>query len=161
MARKKKNNDGISLKGFFRVQLVDNETGKIEGDSGWVQNKITNYGMESCIVAYPMSGIADKSQASILILGSGTAPDATATRLDGSNSSQASSFAGVSVVGSLTARATQAFAGANGSMAAVANIGLMDALSNKLIAGNTFSSSQMTTDQTINATYELQFTNNS
>jgi hypothetical protein len=155
---KAKRRNTIVLKGFFRAQLVDRKSGRILGDSGWKENQVTNYGMESCIVAYPMSGISDKSQASVLILGSGTEPASSATTLDGSNTDQASSFAGVSVIGSLTARATQAFEGSNGSMATAANIGLMDHTSGKLIAGNTYASSAMSTDQTINATYELRFT---
>ncbi len=155
MGRKSK--DAIKLKGFLRVQLVNKKTGKIEGDSGWMQNVITNYGFESCIAALPMDGIGNTTQAAYLILGSGTEPATDATQLPGSNTDQVLTFAGVSVVASMTQRASAQFEGSDSSMAQLANIGLLAASSGPLIAGNTFASSAFSTDQQCNASYELQF----
>ena len=152
-----KKTDGITLKGFFRVQVVDRKTKKVVGDTGYRPNVITNYGFESCIAALPMKGIANTAQASYLILGSGTAPATDATQLPGSNTDQIISFEGLSVVASLTQRATAQLEGSDGSMATLANIGLIVATTGPLVAGNTFASSALSTDQQVNATYELQF----
>jgi hypothetical protein len=162
MARARSKSKGsIRLQGFFRVQKVCAKTGKILGDSGYVPNQITNYGLESCIVARPISGIGNTTVAKALILGEGTVPASSATNLNGSNSSQFAAFGGVSIVASLTARMTASFAGSNGSMSKVANIGVLDAAiatDGKLIAGNTFASSAFGTDQNLNATYEFRYT---
>ena len=149
--------DGITLKGFLRVQLVNKKSGKVEGDSGSIQNVLTDYGFESCFAALPMIGVTDTVQASYLILGSGTAPATDATQLPGSNTDQTISFEGQSVVGSMTHRVTAQFEGSDSSMAQLANIGLIVATSGPCIAGNTFASSAFSTDQQCNATYELQF----
>lgn len=149
--------DGVTIKGFFRVQLLDKKSQKVVGDSGWKQNVITDYGFESCIVALPCIGVANTTQASYLILGTGTEPATDATQLPGSNTDQTISFEGQSVVGSMTHRVTAQFEGSDSSMAALKNIGLICATSGPLIAGNTFATSDFSTDQQCNATYELQF----
>jgi len=152
-----KASSGVKLKGFFRVQIIDKNTKKVVGDSGYCQNVITDYGFESCIVALPMKGIANTTQASYLILGSGTEPATDDTQLNGSNTDQVISFEGLSVVGSMTARATAQFEGSDSSMATLRNIGLIAASTGPMIAGNTFASSVFSTNQQANATYELQF----
>jgi hypothetical protein len=154
----KKKHDSIQLKGFFRAQIVDKKTKKIVGDSGWNQNVITNAGFESCIVALPFDGITNSAQGSYMILGDGTDPATDATSLPGANTDLVSSFAGVSVVASLTARATQVFEGSDSTMAALKNIGiLLDATNGSLLCGQSFPTSALSSDQQVNASYELRF----
>ena len=129
--RKKKHGNRIAVKGFFRLQILDKKTRNIVGDSGWTENQITNYGLNSCIVS-------------------------SATALPLSNTDYYSAFAQSSVIDSLTARMTQSFDGTLGA-ATLANIGVFAASDGSLIAGKTFASSALTTDQDINCTYELRY----
>lgn len=147
--------DMIRVRGFTRMQIVDAKTKKIVGDSGWGQNQITNYGFANCMVAAPIG--AASVQAAGFVLGSGTVPASSATALDGSNSDQYSAFGQSSVISSMTARMTASFAGSNGSMAVLANIGVLAASTGSLICGNTVDSSSLGTDQNLNVSYELRY----
>lgn len=145
----------IKIKGMSRLQIVDEKTRRIVGDTGWRENQITNYGLNSCIVAAPIG--AASVQAAGMIIGSGTVPASSATALDGSNTDQYSTFAQSAVQGSLSARMTQSFDGAASSMATLANVGILAASTGSLIAGLTFASSSLGTDQDVNCTYEFQY----
>jgi len=150
-------NDRISLNGFFRVQIVDKKTGKIRGDSGWAKNQITNYGLNNCICAAPI-GNAASVQAAGLLLGTGDVPASSAVELDGSLSKYWSEFAYSSILSSLTARVSVSYDGTLGSVAALKNIGVFAASDGSIIAGNTFATSSLGTDQDINCSYELRYT---
>jgi len=152
---KNKNVEGIAVKGFFRLQIRDKKTKRIVGDTGYRGNVVTNYGFESCIVALPLA-CANSLQATGMMLGSGTAPATDAVALDNSLTEYWASFAQSTVVASLTARATASFDGTLGA-ATLVNIGLFAASTGSLIAGNTFDSSAITTDQDINCTYQLVY----
>jgi len=73
----------IGIKGFARLQSVDKKSKKVVGDSGWFENQITNYGLNSCIVAAPIG--AASVQAAGLMLGNGTNPASNAVALPSSN----------------------------------------------------------------------------
>lgn len=145
----------IKIKGMSRLQIVDKKTRRIVGDTGWRENQITNYGLNSCICACPIG--AASVQAAGFVIGSGTVPASSHTVLDGSNSDQYSAFAQSTVSGSLSARMTQSFDGNVSSMATLANIGVLAASTGSLIAGLTFASSSLGTDQDVNASYEFQY----
>lgn len=147
-------NENIAIKGFFRLQIVDKKTKKVVGDSGWKQNQVTNYGLNSCVVAAPIG--AASVQAAGIMLGNGTVPASDATALPGSNTDYYSAFAQSSVIASLTARMTQSFDGTLGA-ATLANIGIFAASSGTILAGNTFASSALATTQDVNCTYELRY----
>lgn len=149
-----KKNDTIKIKGFLRLQIVDKNTKKIVGDSGWKENQITNYGFNSCLVAAPIG--AASVQAAGIMLGSGTTPASSATALPLSNTNYYSAFAYSSVLSSLTARMSVSFDGTLGA-ATLANIGIFAASSGSLICGNTFASSALATTQDINVSYELRY----
>jgi len=146
--------NSITVKGFSRVQIVDKKTRRVVGDSGWGPNQVTNYGLNSCIVAAPIG--AGSVQGAGFMLGSGTNPASDATALPGSNTDYYSAFAQSSVIDSLTARMTQSFDGTLGA-ATLANIGVFAASSGTLLAGKTFASSALSTDQDVNCTYELRY----
>jgi hypothetical protein len=153
MARRKK--ILVAVKGFSRLQIVDKKSRRIVGDSGWGENQITNYGLQSCIVALPFK-CANSIQAAGMMLGSGTTPASDATALPLSNTNYYSAFAYSSVIDSLTARASVSFDGTLGA-ATIANVGVFAASSGTIIAGKTFASSALTTDQDVNCTYELRY----
>ena len=144
----------IGVKGFARLQIVDKKSKKVVGDSGWFENQITNYGLNSCIVAAPIG--AASVQAAGLLLGSGTNPASDAVALPSSNTDYYSAFGQSSVIDSLTARMTQSFDGTLGA-ATIANIGVFAASSGSLLAGKTFASSALATTQSVNCSYEWRY----
>ena len=145
----------IAVKGFARLQIIDNKTQRIVGDSGWFKNQITNYGLNSCIVAAPIG--AASIQAGGLRLGSGTTPASSAVALDSSHTAYYSAFGQSSVIDSLTARMTQSFNGTLGAVT-IANIGVFANSTGSLLAGKTFNSSALATTQSVNCSYEWRYT---
>ena len=146
----------VGIKGFFRLQIVNRKTRKIEGDSGWIENTITNYGFANCLVGAPIQE-SSSVLATALALGSAGAAIATsATKLGsmGDTDTWYSTF-GPATVASLTARMTQTFEGL--AATTIAEIGVLAAGNGTLIAGNTFASSEMSTDQDVNCTYDLVY----
>lgn len=161
MARKKnKTKDSITVKGFFRINLE--EDGKIVGDSGWVQNQVTNLGFK----LYLCDNIGKSSgskQIGYVALGTGGAPAAADTGLAGevmsSTQRKAVTYANVS---SKTARYTATFASSDSFVTAaynISNIGLFATTTtgDTLFAGNTYTSSSLNTNQNCNITYEIRF----
>jgi hypothetical protein len=72
--------EGINVRGFFRVQIVDPETGEVSGDSQWMQNQVTNLGFNQFLVS-ALGSIAGSKYISHLALGTGGAPAASANTL--------------------------------------------------------------------------------
>ena len=149
--------DTIKVKGFFRTQIVDKKTKKIVGDSGWSPNTVTNNGLNDAI-AGACIGAAGSYQGGYLALGTqSTAVDATQTDLEG----RILSFKALdaSTVATGTARATCTFDGADhASTHTIGTIGMFKtSTAGSMIAGQTFTTSQYTSEQDVNATYELRF----
>ena len=143
----------IGIKGFARLQIVDKETKKIVGDSGWFENQITNYGLNSCIVAAPIG--AASVQAAGLRLGSGSNPASDAVALPLSHSGLYSAFDQSSVIDSLTARMTQSFSSSDA--VTLSNIGVFANSSGSLLAGKSYASSALATTQSVNCSYEWRY----
>lgn len=156
MKRKNIPSSNVSVKGFFRVQLKNKKDGTVEGDSGWIGNQITNYGLNSCIVALPFK-CANSIQATGLMLGSGTGVASDGTNLESGNTDYWTAFAQSTVISSLTARATASIDGTKGA-ATLQEIGVFAASDGTVIAAKSFASSAITTDQDVNCTYELRYT---
>ncbi len=146
---------GITLRGFSRVQIVDQKTGKIVGDTGYEENTITNYGFEKCIVASPISGNGSIQVAGILLGSSGDAIATSATKLGASLSKWYSTVAQSSVVASLTARLSQSFSLSDA--VTLKEVGLLSVSNGSLICGNTYASSALASTQSVNVTYELRY----
>lgn len=146
----------VGVRGFFHTQLVDKKSGRIVGDSGWLENTVTNFGLNG--IAGASIGAAGSSRANYLAIGTGTdAINATATDLTGREN--VFNTLSPSTIATGTARATASFDGSdNSATLTIGEIGLFNTNSaGSFLAGNTFTTSQMTTDQTLNATYELRF----
>jgi hypothetical protein len=150
----------LTLKGFAKVQVA--EDGKIVGDSGWVQNTITDYGLDDCIGQGIVGG---GTQVAHVALGEGTAPASNhgTLALDGevgaSTIRQAHTGAVVSDSDGVTVQFVATFS--SGDRAAtydIANIGLFSgATGTGCMAGTTYSSTKVTTAQDVHASYEWQF----
>lgn len=152
--------DTIKLRGFFRVQLTaPNQPDVIVGDSGWVENQITNEGRRMLVRL--LGGISGSSQITHAALGTGTAPGAADTTLNGelgenvraSVSAQTNGSTSVSFTGTFNSTANFATATRN-----ISNIGLFCTSSGgvgTIFAGNTYTSSACATNQNVNFTYTI------
>ena len=83
MSKKSKDlvSDGAKVRGFFRLQ-IRNQDGKVAGDSGWNENTITNDGFNQYL-CMTLAGSAGSKSVAYALLGTGTAPGATDTSLNG------------------------------------------------------------------------------
>lgn len=157
---KNKIKDQVVARGFFRLQLT--EDGKVTGDSGWKRNLITNLGYQNYIVG-SLGAIAGSSQVSYFALGTGGAPIATDTSLTGELSDAAGCRFTVtpSAVSSKTLQLTGSLASnvitANRSISNVGIFAVSTTQAGTLFAGNTYTSSQLQTNQQVNVTYQIRF----
>lgn len=163
--KRKTPKEKIRARGFFKLQIAeDGADGKprVVGDSGWHENLITNVGFQNGIVSC-LAGVAGSSQITHAALGTGTAPGATATSLNGEITDVAGARMAVSA--SLVGTGTAQFAftlnsGVYTAAKTITNVGLFQTsttAAGSLYAGQTFSSSQLQTNQSVNGTYQLRF----
>ena len=156
-------NNAINVKGFYRLQIQEaDENGKMKvvADSEWRENTVTNYGFEQA-VATQVGGAAGKAPTH-LALGTGTAPGATATALEGeigATTDGTRMSLTTSVVSSKTLRMTGSLnSNIIGAASTIKNIGVFGhSSSGTVMSGNTYATSQLATNQTVNATYEWRF----
>jgi hypothetical protein len=170
MSKKKQNDqahDGLKIKGMFRLQIDDN--GEIVGDTGWRENQITNAGFLNIVnqLGTSLTG----SKISHAALGTGGAPGATDVTqagevvTNGSNSVVRAAVTAATSSTSKTLRNTATFSSSNSFISAsanISNIGLWQtsgpiSTSGSLLAGNTYTSSALATNQNVNITYDIIF----
>lgn len=154
---KKENKDAVKIRGFYRVQIE--EDGEIKGDSGWLENQITDSGVRYYL-AYTLGSISGSLYVSHAALGSGTVPASNATSLDGEVVKRQAVTAASS--GSTAVQFTATFSSTNSFVTNtqnISNIGLFNSSSTgTLFAGNTYASSSCATNQNVNTTYTITFT---
>lgn len=152
--------DKLKVIGKFRVNVTeDGEDGvKIVGDSGWINNQVTNVGFDKYLVR-AIAAESGSLQVSHMALGTGGAPATGDTSLAGEVEVRASVT--TSNVSSKTERFTATFASSDSFVTDTQNIsnaGLFNSSSSgSIFAGNTYASSSVATNQNVNATYEIQF----
>lgn len=150
--------DAIRVRGFYRVQIE--EDGKIVGDSKWRENQVVNLGFNDflCQLLGDMGGSKQISHAA---LGTGTAPGAVDTTLQGEVEVRTAITAATSST-SKKLRFTATFSSAGNFVTttmALQNIGLFNSLTvGALFAGNTYATSNCATNQNVNVTYDVDFT---
>lgn len=153
--------DTIKVKGFFRLNII-NPDGSVAGDSGWVQNLVTNDGFK-LYLADNIGKSSGSKQIGYVALGTGGAPAATDDVLAGevmaSTQRKAVTYGNVS---SKTAQFTATFASSDSFVTTaynISNIGLFATTStgDTLFAGNTYTSSSLNTNQNVNITYQIRF----
>lgn len=155
------NHSPIKLQGFFRVQIE--EDGRIVGDSGWKENQVTNDGI-LLYLATPLTGGA-AYPVTHMALGTGTAPASNGTSLNGeiTHATNSRKTVSTSIVSSRTAQFTAAFNSSDSFITAsvnISNIGLFrtsTTAAGTILAGNTYTSSSLATNQNVNATYQIRF----
>lgn len=155
--------DRIPVKGCYRLHIVDPD-GTIVGDSGWHENQVVNLGFNQYL-ALALMGNAGSKKVTHVALGTGTAPGAAATTLDG-EITEVSSRAAVTTASSNTskrARFTATFASASSFVSTtmtIKNIGLFNTstrTTGTIFAGNTYATSTVATNQAVNVTYDIDF----
>ena len=157
--------DGLRLRGFLRVQIEDRPSGKIVGDSGWIENVITNPGKQDYLSAL-LGNTTGSKQVGYIALGTGTEPAAAGTALQGEISNTGGNKTRkdvtVSVSASSKVRFTATFVSHSDSHFSAArtlkNIGLFaHSTTDNIFAGNTYTTSSINTNQNCNATYDITF----
>lgn len=159
-----KNSEKIHVKGMFRLHIIENKNGKDEvvGDSGWCKNTVTNAGFSNFICA-AIGAVAGSSQASYLALGLGTAPGVTDTGLQSelTDASGCRFSVSPSVQSSKSLRLTGSLASniivANRTISNIGIFAVSTTAVGTILAGNTYASSQLQTNQSVNCTYTLGF----
>lgn len=154
--------DTIRARGFFRVQIT--EDGKVVGDSGWRKNQVVNLGFDQ-FLCQTLGGMAGSKTISHMALGTGGAPAATDTSLAGeiTHATNSRKTVSPSTVASKTLQLTAAFNSADSFITAsvnISNIGLFNTsqtATGTIFAGNTYTSSALATNQSVNATYQIRF----
>jgi hypothetical protein len=155
----------VKVRGFFRLNIVEQgEDGmpKIVGDSGWIQNQITNTGYDNYL-SRVIGALSGSSLASFAALGTGTAPGSAATNLPNElgDATNCRCTLASSTTGSKTVQFT--FNLASNVITAgrtLQNVGLFAVSSTGLgsiFAGNTYATSSLATNQSVNGTYQIQF----
>lgn len=142
----------LSIKGFFRGQLVNRETGKVEGDTGWVQNKMTNFGLNQLAQLLGGSG----AKVSYALMAKQT-DDVNVTQTTLLSSTHSYKALNLTTSGTCTLVATASFGSA--SMTSSGNVGAAGLFNtdSSMLCGQTFTTSQWSTNQDFNLTYEVRF----
>lgn len=151
--------DPIKVRGFYHVTISDQD-GSIVGDSGWLENVVVNLGYNEYLVK-SLGSISGSLYVSYCALGTGTAPGAADTTLDGEVSKRTTFTAATSntskslnITGTFTSGGSFVTATKN-----ISNIGLFNSSSGgTLFCGNTYNSSSCATNQNVNFSYVVTFT---
>jgi hypothetical protein len=157
-------NDGIKVKGFFRLNIVEDKNGqsKVVGDSGWIQNQVVNLGFQDYLCKTLAGGSGSKF-IDHLALGTGGAPAATDTSLAGEiMSSTQRGTVSTSVISSKTIQFTAAFNSSDSFLTAtsnLSNVALINttATNGTIFSGAAYTSSACATNQSVNVTYQIRF----
>ena len=155
--------DGVRVRGFYRVQITEPNPGEnpeIVGDSGLLENQVVNLGFLHYLVN-SLGSIAGSKYITHAGVGTGTAPGAAATSLEGETDKRTSTVNSSTVAGSKTLRMTMTFGSSDSFVTAtrnLSNIGLFNtSAAGTLFSGNTYASSSCATNQNVNATYDIVF----
>ena len=160
MAKQNKTADGLTVKGFFRLNRIDPD-GKISGDTGWKQNQIVNTGYQDFLM-YLLAGSAGSLRPSHAALGTGTVPASSATVLAGELTESAGRMSlTTGTSGSKTVNYTFTLnSGVIAAASTIQNVGLFSGSTQAggtMMAGNTYATSSLATNQAVNGTYQIIF----
>jgi hypothetical protein len=147
----------FGLRGFLRVKLgEDDENGNpvVVGDSGWVENQITNLGWEKFILS-SIGSVTDSLYVKRCVLGVGGIPASNATACP--SETRRSTNIGVATSGSFTLQFTTNFvSGTAGGDIDVCCLVNDTASDGTIMCGTSFTSSAWASNQAVSVTYELQ-----
>lgn len=156
------NRETLGVRGFFRAQIED-ETGRIVGDSGWRENQVLNDGITQYIVNWVLGDTGNGKSVTHMAIGTAGAPASNDTTLAGQVADGKRAAVSTSVVASRTAQFTAAFNSVDSFLTATANIsnvGLVNTSATNLgtfLCGAAFASSAIATNNNLNVTYQVRF----
>lgn len=160
MNKKKKVSSGINVRGFFRLAIV-NPDGTVASDSGYKENQIVNNGYQDFLM-YLLAGSAGSLRPSHAAIGTGTVPASNATVLAGELTETAGRMAlTTGTSGSKTVSYTFTLnSGVIAAASTIQNVGLFSGSTQAggtMMAGNTYATSSLATNQAVNGTYQVIF----
>lgn len=166
MAKEKKGKgvsvDSLKARGFFRLQ-IQNQDGKVAGDSGWRENQVVNLGFQDYL-CQTLAGMAGSKTISHAMLGTGSTPGAADTALDGEITDVAGTRCAVTPTTIASKTIQFAFTLNSGVYTAaktINNVGLINhsstATAGTIFAGNTYTTSALATNQSVNGSYQIRF----
>jgi hypothetical protein len=150
----------VRARGFFRLKLVEDD--KVVGDSGWRENTVVNLGFDQYL-CQTLAGMAGSKTVSHAAIGTGTAPGAAATSLDGEITDAAGCRCAVTPT-TIASKTVQFAFTLNSNVITQAktiqNVGLFNTSTTNtgtIFAGNTYTTSAFATNQSINGSYQIRF----
>lgn len=151
----------LPVLGRFRVKLGEKRNGRtvVVGDSGWIDNTITNEGRDKYIAAKIGDVSGSKTPTHLQLATQSTAVDATQTSLVGETRVRKSLLASTLATGTLRMTASWSSAD-NGAACTIGSIGVYNTSTagvGTLGSGQTFTTSQWNSNQDLSATYEWRF----
>lgn len=153
--------EGIRIRGFSRIQLVDPKSGKICGDSGYVENAITNEGKRHYL-AQLLGSLAGSSAIVYAALGTGSEANATHTTQDGELAEGVRDIVAAQTNGSTAVRFLGTFASGDSFATTthnISNIGLWATdTGGSVFSVAAYASSSCASNQNVNYTYDITFT---
>jgi hypothetical protein len=167
MTSKNKKNiavDKTGVKGFFRLNII-NPDGSVGGDTGWKQNQIVNNGY-MYFLQYALASTANALRPNWAAIGSGTLAGAGDTTLNGQLTEIAARCAlTTGTSGSKIVQYTFTLnSGTVNENNTISNVGLYYYSSSTqantngtFMAGQTFATSSLATNQAVNGTYQIIF----
>lgn len=151
----------VGVRGFYRLQIQD-QSGKVAGDSGWRENTVVNLGFQDYLAA-TLGGVLGSKQVTYAILGTGTAPGAADTSLAGEITDAAGMRCAVTPTTIASKTVQFAFTLASNVITAaktIQNVGLINTSTTNvgtIFAGNTYTTSALATNQSVNGSYQIRF----
>lgn len=156
-SKQKSANDSKKIRGFFRLQITEDGKGVV-GDSGWKENQLTNDGINQYLLNWLVGDTGSAKSVTHAALGTGGAPASNATSLAGEVEVRAA--VSTSIIASRTAQFTANFASSASFVTTtmnISNVGLFNtSAGGTLFAGNTFASSSIAQNQSLNMTYQIK-----
>jgi hypothetical protein len=156
------NHENMGVRGFFRAQVED-ESGRIIGDSGWRENQVLNDGITQYILNWLVGDTGNGKSVTHMAIGTGGAPASNATTIAGQVAGGKRAAVSTSIVSSRTAQFTAAFNSADSFLtatASISNVGLVNTSATNLgtfLCGAAFASSAIATNNNLNITYQIRF----
>lgn len=159
MRKKAMAKDKTRVRGFFRLNIV-NPDGSVQ-KGPWQENQIVNNGYQAFLQLL-LAGSAGSLRPSHAALGTGTVPASNATSLAGELTEAAGRMAlTTGTSGSKTVQYTFTLnSGVIAAASTIQNVGLFSGSTQgggTMMAGNTYATSALATNQAVNGTYAIAF----
>jgi hypothetical protein len=156
----------VGVSGFFRLKIGEPDANgrvvKVAGDTGFQKNTIVNLGYQYYLVQL-LGGISGSSQLTYVALGTGTAPGAADTSLNGELTDAAGCRCAItpSVIASLTLQCAFTLNSnvivANRTLQNVGLFATSTTSAGSMFAATTYATSQLQTNQAVNGSYQIRF----